>query len=85
MENTSTPLTRGQRLVGISFNHAQGQTHDEVHTCKQSHADLIDTLDAKLNTSDGHPSPDKHMLLEEAIKLQIAAQMAAVKALTYRD
>lgn len=34
--------TYDQKLVGLDFNHAKGETHDAVHQAKQHCADLID-------------------------------------------
>ena len=74
--------TYGQKLVGLSFNHAEGETHDAVHQAKQHCADLIDMVNDRRNPNDSHI---KNTLSTFAVTSLLAAQMAVVKVLTWKD
>lgn len=74
--------TYGQKLVGLTFNHAEGETHDAVHTAKQHCADLIDMVNDRRSPSDSHI---KNTLSTFAVTSLLAAQMAVVKVLTWND
>jgi hypothetical protein len=75
-------LTYGQKLVGLKFNHAEGDTHDVVHEVKQKCADLIDIVEDRRNPND---SRVKNSLSTAATMALVAAQMAVVKVLTWKD
>lgn len=72
-------LTRGEKLVGLTFNPSGD---DEVATAKRACAYLIDIMDKHLIDN---PSSDKKIIIEHAITEVINAQMNVVKAITYRD
>lgn len=74
--------TYGQKLVGLDFNHAEGQTHDAVHKAKQLCADLIDLVEDRRNPNDTRV---KNSLTTAATMALVAAQMAVVKVLTWKD
>lgn len=74
-------LTFGQRAVGLTFNPSGD---DAVATAKQSFADIIDQI--------GDPTASKEprtwmqsVLRTSAITACIAAQMAVVKLLTWKE
>lgn len=75
--------TFGTKAVGLSFNHAQGQTKDAVHTCKLGFANLIDQMDEFRNNPETSQGAKRHA--SAAITEIETAQMRAVKALTWRD
>jgi len=77
-------LTFGERAVGLNFNHATGNTHDQVHENKVAIAKVIDII--------GDPSADEvrrsymyNILRTAAINGLIAANMAVTKLLTWKD
>lgn len=72
-------LTYGERAVGIGFNPAGDPA---VAGCKVHFAQLIDQLDA---VRKGSASPEQKRLASVAITEAQAAQMWAVKALTWKD
>jgi hypothetical protein len=80
-----TELTFGQKAVGLKFNHAEGETHDEVHNIKMEYAHIIDTLNDKRTAEMKSEQPDggKIRHLATAITDAETAQMRAVKALTW--
>lgn len=98
MENTQE-LTFGQKAVGLSFNHATGITNERVHKAKLLFAELIDLneeayserLQQNLSTDkDGNQRPTQlswitNVLRTAAFNAIIAAQMALVKILTWKD
>jgi hypothetical protein len=72
-------LTYGQKAVGLSFNPSGD---DKVARVKQMYADIIDMMD-DLRTSAGRGEAGR--LASIAITEAQAAQMWAVKALTWKD
>lgn len=84
MSETTEPkeLTYGEKLVGLSFNHAEGETHDAVHEAKTLCAQLIDMIEDRRNPND---SRVKNSLTTAASMAVLAAQMAVVKVLTWKD
>lgn len=73
-------LTYGQKAVGLTFNHAEGDLADTVHKIKQLYADIIDELYTEV------PLPNEEVKLREiAIMYAQGAQMWAVKAITWKD
>lgn len=72
-------LTYGQKAVGLNFNPSGD---DAVANCKQGFADEIDRMnDLRANTE----STEVRRLASIAITELQAAQMWAVKALTWKD
>ena len=89
IENTVIELTFGQQAVGLNFNHAEGIINKRVHKAKQLNADLIDLLEEHRNdvTDNGNQVSSwlSNVLRTAAFNAIIAAQMAVVKYLTWRD
>lgn len=81
-EQVSPDLTYGQKAVGLTFNHAEGATHDDVHKVKQTFADLIDLVEGGRTPND---SRFANTLKTYAVGTLITAQMAVVKVLTWKD
>lgn len=78
-QGTETPLTFGQKAVGIKFNPSN---LSEVDKCKQLYADIIDQMNDLLNTTtDGQV----RRLCSVAITEAQGAQMWAVKAITWQS
>lgn len=71
--------TFGQKAVGLSFNPSGD---DAVGNCKQGFASLIDQMNDLRATS---TSGEQKRLASVAITDAQAAQMWAVKALTWKD
>ena len=71
--------TYGQKAVGLSFNPS---ADDAVAKCKQIFADAIDQMNDLRATS---ASPEAKRLCSIAITEAQAAQMWAVKAVTWKD
>lgn len=83
MDNqTHREMTYGEKAVGLNFNHAEGQTHDEVHEAKVTFAKLIDLVESKRGANDGRFA---NTLKTYTVQTLVAAQMAVVKVLTWRD
>lgn len=75
-------LTYGQKLVGLAFNPSEGATHDAVHEAKTLAAKLIDMVE---NGRQPNDSRVKNSLTTAASMAVLAAQMAVVKVLTWKD
>ena len=75
-------LSYGQKAVGIKFNHAEGEAHDDVQDIKQAFADMIDYVEGKRTATD---SRFANTLKTYAVQTLIAAQMAVVKVATWKD
>lgn len=72
-------MTYGQKAVGLSFNPSQDNA---VDIAKTDYAKIIDQMnDLRANSS----SPEQKRLASVAITEAQAAQMWAVKALTWKD
>mgnify|MGYP003475823771 CR=1 FL=1 len=77
-------LTFGEKAVGLTFNHAEGELNQKVHTAKAAFAAVIDSIgDPSLEVT--RPSWMYSVLRTAAINACIAAQMAVVKWLTWKD
>lgn len=74
-------LTRGEKSVGMTFNPSGDPAVNKV---KQHCADMIDLLH-EVHESRNNPSWENNVFRTEAFNKIIAAQMAVVKYLTYRD
>ncbi len=72
-------LTYGEKAVGLSFNPSSS---DSVHTAKKGCADLIDQMNTLRNMT---TSQEQKRLCSIAITELQAAQMWAVKAITWKD
>lgn len=73
-------LTYGEKAVGLTFNHAEGATHDTVHELKVLAAKQIDILDAERKKVT-NPS-EKGAVITHAIRQIQQSQMWAVKGVT---
>jgi hypothetical protein len=72
-------MTYGEKAVGLSFNPSGD---DDVARLKKLYAEIIDFCnDARANASDG----ERKRLFSVAITETQAAQMWAVKAITWKD
>jgi hypothetical protein len=75
-----TDLTFGQRAVGLTFNPSNDK---DVQTVKQAYADIIDMMnELRLDSPYGK---EQARLAAIAITEAQAAQMWAVKAITWRE
>ena len=72
-------LTFGQKAVGLNFNPSGD---DAVGQAKQKFADAIDQLHDLRSTTE---SPEVKRMCSVAITESQAAQMWAVKAITWKD
>lgn len=79
MEQT---LTYGQKAVGLTFNHGEGEIFTNINKAKQKCADAIDQMDALRCASD---SGEYKALCTIAIRKLQSAQMDMVKAITWKD
>lgn len=80
MPDTERDLTFGEKAVGLTFNHGEGEIHDHIQTIKQECAAAIDTLNNLRNsTEDG----EQKRLYSVAITELQTAQMFGVKAVTW--
>lgn len=85
-------LTFGQKAVGLTLNHGEGEIHELVHKAKQTCADAIDQMDEiikRSGTGRDYPlgdSPSERVALATiAIRKLQSAQMDMVKAITWKD
>jgi hypothetical protein len=76
-------FTRGEKLVGITFNPS---ANPEVDTVKRASAFLIDTLEKHRESAREHGTltADREFLIDHAIGEVINAQMNVVKAITFQ-
>lgn len=76
-------FTRGEKLVGITFNPS---ANPEVDTVKRASAFLIDTLEKHRENAREHGTltADREFLINHAIAEVINAQMNVVKAITFQ-
>lgn len=80
MTGLTRQLTFGEKAVGLTFN-PSGDSG--VTTIKKNYAQIIDDLNSL--RSDDRISPEAKRLYSVAITEAQAAQMWAVKALTWKD
>lgn len=80
-EQVQPELTFGQKAVGIKFNPSQ---QDDVDFAKQKVADLIDLVEQKHSALE-KPSWFQNVFRTAAFNALIAAQMAVVKYLTWKE
>ena len=79
MEDSTRPMTFGEKLVGITFNPS---ADDKVAKAKQLCADLADLLNDHNNSRE--ISQDSQRLFSHAVGEILNAQMNVVKVLTYK-
>ena len=75
-------LSYGQKAVGLTFNPSEGDAHDKVAGVKQSCADLIDLVEGTRTPNDSRLA---NTLKTYAVTAVIAAQIAVVKVITWKD
>ncbi len=91
-------LTFGEKAVGLTFNHGEGEIHDHIHSAKKICADAIDMMDlirrrsgavtAADATLEAYPlgsSDERKALATIAIRKLQSAQMDMVKAISWKD
>lgn len=76
------PLTFGEKAVGLTFNPGG---NPDVEKIKRGFADLIDMMDELRRTANAVGPNEQGRLASIAITEAQAAQMWAVKAVTWRD
>lgn len=75
-------LTFGEKAVGLTFNHGEGDTYEAIHKIKTEAAAVIDNLNNLRNlTDDG----EKKRMYSLAITAAQESQMWAVKAVTWNS
>lgn len=75
-------LTFGEKAVGLTFNHAEGEIADHVNSIKAAAAAFIDIChNLRTNTESG----EIKLLMSVAITDAQSAQMFAVKGVTWND
>ena len=92
MENTE--LTFGQKAVGLRFNHATGDLHNDVEKAKLLSAELIDLVEKHTKEIQNDKGVEGYTTLltretnifrTQAFNKVIEAQMAVVKFLTWEN
>ena len=83
-------ITGGQKVVGLNFNHAEGDLNQKVHKAKQLSANLLDLLsshkiDLHGRSTTAQPSWFFNVFYTAALNAVVTAQMAVVKLLTWKD
>lgn len=78
-------LTFGQRLVGIRFNHAEGQVKNDVDKAKQLFADIADMIGDPSKDTGERKSWSTNVIRTTAISHIMIAQMLVVKLLTWSE
>lgn len=75
-------LTFGEKAVGLTFNHAEGEVAEQVNSLKVAAAAFIDLCnDIRSKTESG----EIKRLMSVAITDAQSAQMFAVKGATWQD
>lgn len=75
-------LTFGEKAVGLTFNHAEGEVAEQVNSLKVAAAVFIDLCnDIRSKTESG----EIKRLMSVAITDAQSAQMFAVKGATWKD
>lgn len=82
MRGATRELTYGERAVGLSFNPGNNPGVDAV---KRAYADIIDSLNNSISGMDMPTSGEQIRLFKIAITEAQAAQMWAVKAITWQN
>lgn len=87
--NTSTndagnarKLTYGEKAVGLTFNHGEGEIFEQIKLAKETCAKAIDQMDDLRSKSE---SGEYKALATIAIRKLQSAQMDMVKAITWKD
>ena len=80
MENKE--LTFGQRAVGLTFNHGEGEIFEQVNLAKQTCANAIDQMRVLELKSESGEYKALCTIARRSLQL---AQMNMVKAITWKD
>lgn len=83
MDNSSEEkreLTFGEKAVGLTFNHGEGDTFEAIKKIKTDAAAVIDNLNELRNLTD---NGEKKRMYSVAITEAQTSQMWAVKAVTW--
>lgn len=75
-------LTFGEKAVGLSFNPSGS---DDVLATKELCAELLNLLSEIKHKSTDAPSWEKNVFFTAAFNAVVAAQMAVVKYITWKD
>ncbi len=75
-------LTFGQKAVGLTFNHGEGDIFNAVDLAKRTCADAIDQMKAIM---DSEGRSERAALATIAYRKLQSAQMDMVKAITWKD
>lgn len=79
---TGNQLTFGEKAVGLTFNHGEGPIQQQIHEAKKMCAAPIDSM----NDLRAQAGPGEYAALcTIAIRKLQDAQMAMVKAITWKD
>jgi len=81
MDQTQS-LTFGQKAVGLTFNHGEGEIFEMVNKAKQTCADAIDQMKSIMDTEG---RSERAALATIAYRKLQSAQMDMVKAITWKD
>lgn len=81
-QTTNRELTYGEKAVGLTFNHGEGEIFTQVNEAKITCAKAIDQMNDLRNKSE---SGEYKALCTIAIRKLQSAQMDMVKAITWRD
>ena len=83
-ETQTATLTFGQKAVDLTFNHGEGEIHQQIQTAKQTCAEAIDQMNDLKNNAQPHQNEYKALCTIAIRKLQ-SAQMDMVNAITWKD
>lgn len=75
-------LTFGQKAVGLSFNHGEGEIFKQIQNAKLTCAEAIDQMNELRSMSE---SGEYKALSTISIRATQGAQMDMVKAITWKD
>lgn len=76
-------MTVWEKAVWLTFNHWEGKIGEDIHTVKTAFAGLIDLIEGwPVSSEDSYL---KKAIKDMALKSCMAAQMAVVKFITWKD
>lgn len=75
-------LTFGQKAVGLTFNHGEGEIFSQINEAKETCAKAIDQMKAIMDTEG---RSERAALATIAYRKLQSAQMDMVKAITWKD
>lgn len=80
-----TELSFGQKAVGLTFNPSNNPDVDYIKSQIALVIDRINDIKSSLDTIEGKASWTRNVLFTAAFNTLVAAQMAAVKYVTWKD